>query len=80
MGEEETERGARNRANAASELWRERHGRRPEFAVGLEGGVGEHVDARSPSTVTQHACFAWMAVLRTTAARPVRYCVSSWLG
>ena len=58
-GDEETRRGARTRADNAAALFAKGHGGvAPDFAVGLEGGVGfEGDDPRLTS-------FAWMAVRR----------------
>jgi non-canonical (house-cleaning) NTP pyrophosphatase len=54
IGDEETKLGAKNRAKAAHESYRETHGKEPHLAVGLEGGL-EWLD-------DELWCMAWMAI------------------
>ena len=69
VGDGETRQGAINRAIAVWDSYFELHGCPPDFAVGLEGGVGDDAQASMhpstrglPGNVVQ--CFAWMAVLK----------------
>ena len=67
-GDQETRTGALNRAIAAAASFLAAHGRQPDFAVGLEGGVMEDDLASQHAHIaglgSQVQCFAWMAVLR----------------
>ena len=56
MSDEETKQGALTRAIAAFQAYVKEHGRAPEYAVGLEGGVQD--DPISKEMI----CSAWMAV------------------
>jgi non-canonical (house-cleaning) NTP pyrophosphatase len=71
MGDEETCRGAQNRAVAAFAAYKKAQGERPHFAIGLEGGLEEISLPTTPSkfstaqeTTSQKMlyCMAWMAV------------------
>lgn len=65
MGDDETRRGAVNRASAAADAYRSSSGRDADFAVGLEGGCEDvtlHLPG-VPATCVDMTCFAWMAVL-----------------
>jgi len=55
LGDEETRKGARNRALAAATL-HARGGAAPDFSIGLEGGCGEEFGALN--------CYAWMCVIK----------------
>jgi non-canonical (house-cleaning) NTP pyrophosphatase len=54
MGNDETKRGAKNRADAAYEAFTQEVGTEPHLAFGLEGGLEEHDD--------ELICMAWMVV------------------
>eukprot|EP00753_Platysulcus_tardus_P013267 PLAT3648.3.p1 GENE.PLAT3648.3~~PLAT3648.3.p1 ORF type:complete len:225 (-),score=92.62 PLAT3648.3:162-836(-) len=84
VGETETRRGARNRAQAALEASRAHDGVEPaaastledvDFAVGLEGGISfsasEAGDAEDAADLPAMGmvCFAWMAVLKVADGR-----------
>lgn len=61
VGDDETLRGAINRARAAYEEYRRaNNGEAPTFSVGLEGGV------RDDSEKTSLECFAWIVVFNGT--------------
>ena len=66
-GDDETRQGALARAQAAHEAFCAAHSSAPDFAVGLEGGVGEDKLADAHPTVgglkSVVSCFAFMAVL-----------------
>ncbi len=57
MGDEETMKGARNRAEGARDVMRAQS-QEPDFAVGLEGGIVDEGE--------EMWCMAWMAVLRVS--------------
>lgn len=58
FGDEETVLGAKNRAAAAYDRYKEMNGARPDFSVGLEGGVSQlNGDLE---------CFAWIAIFDGT--------------
>ncbi|RYG68966.1 inosine/xanthosine triphosphatase [archaeon] len=57
IGDEETLKGAINRAKGAFDAHVRQHNAAPDFAVGLEGGVAE--SALCPSDLE---CFAWIVV------------------
>lgn len=54
MGDSETKAGALNRATAAYEMFQERNGCTPTYAVGMEGGIADDGSAMD--------CFAWMCI------------------
>lgn len=56
MGDEETLQGALNRAKAAYDAFVSEYSSRPDFAVGLEGGV------KKSMLSDDLECFAWIAV------------------
>jgi len=68
FGNEETKLGAKNRARAARDAYRDSQGIEPHFAVGLEGGL-EWLDE-------ELWCMAWMAVLGSRSAS-VLECMAS---
>eukprot|EP00550_Attheya_septentrionalis_P000618 CAMPEP_0198284268 /NCGR_PEP_ID=MMETSP1449-20131203/3762_1 /TAXON_ID=420275 /ORGANISM="Attheya septentrionalis, Strain CCMP2084" /LENGTH=214 /DNA_ID=CAMNT_0043981263 /DNA_START=164 /DNA_END=806 /DNA_ORIENTATION=+ len=64
MGAEETKRGAMNRARAAFAMAKEK----PDFAVGMEGGLVMETNLGEPQQNQEDAiptlwCMAWMAIL-----------------
>ena len=73
-GDGETRQGAMARAQAVSAAYAAAEGKPCDFAVGLEGGVVEDdlgaahpsIGASLPTKLV--SCFAWMAVLQTSAA------------
>ena len=69
MGEDETRAGAGNRALGARDAYAKEHGgAAPDFAVGLEGGVGPEGSAKSPKGHPLLSCFAYMAICAATQA------------
>eukprot|EP01029_Cantina_marsupialis_P019956 TRINITY_DN464_c0_g1_i1.p2 TRINITY_DN464_c0_g1~~TRINITY_DN464_c0_g1_i1.p2 ORF type:complete len:183 (-),score=44.22 TRINITY_DN464_c0_g1_i1:214-762(-) len=56
IGDEETKRGALQRANNVFAAFRKEFGTSPDFSIGLEGGI---TSLETPTT----ECFAWMAIL-----------------
>lgn len=82
-----TRQGSLNRAQAALEKYEEAHGKRPDYAVGIEGGVEEEdiafVQEVQPTPAplsslpddTVH-CFAWLSVLRHPADADARWGLS----
>lgn len=58
-GDDETKRGALNRAKNAFESFKAKHGMYPNFSVGLEGGI---LISMSDSTTAVMECFAWICV------------------
>jgi inosine/xanthosine triphosphatase len=69
IGEEETRRGAGNRAVGARDAYAKEHGgAAPDFAVGLEGGCGPEGTSKSPGGHPLLSCFAYMAICGATQA------------
>ena len=67
FGDEETLTGAKNRAKAAHEAYKEKNGTYPDFSVGLEGGlewlnVHHHHHGSVVNDEESLWCMAWMAV------------------
>eukprot|EP01040_Poterioochromonas_malhamensis_P009946 gene9946-10807_t len=56
-GDEETQRGATQRAINAFHEYEKKHGKSPDYSLGLEGGV-----KFTSSTEEELECFAWMIV------------------
>lgn len=67
MGDEETRRGAQNRARHAAEKFQAANaGSLPHFSVGLEGGCQEGPEDSSSGS-KELLCCAWMAVLQCSS-------------
>lgn len=81
MGDEETKRGAANRAANAARAFHKLHGSWPAFAVGLEGGCADTeeeipvfdpsgpIDSTATKKEKELVCFAFMAVLEPSTGR-----------
>lgn len=72
FGDEETKLGAKNRARAARDTYKETHGTQPHIAVGLEGGL-EWLD-------DELWCMAWMAVIGSRSAFVLEFTSSADCG
>jgi non-canonical (house-cleaning) NTP pyrophosphatase len=73
FGDDETLRGAQNRAQAAHNEFRQANGRHPHLAVGMEGGLDWSTGKNGEEVLF---CMAWMAVYGRRQAQTVEVLAS----